>query len=472
MIPLQELANALREHIVLGTMNIDLINSYLHPTACISMIVHPSNPTSVPLTPAEDNTSRRVESDLDANAQIASQPTSTLQQSMDQPNAQHSSVGNLQSGRRTGKAKISVPAFADKSGGTRTNLGVLATVSSRKKRRSSEVTSEINQPASMQPQPGDSAVLQNQLPKKRGGHDGPNNGTSKQQKTSEMDLAGGHARSEDQEAAKDAFVHKWSSRLRGISEWDGLERYIFIGTKSGQLPYQALGQMIEQIQPFGTSKVQQAFAQDVRSWLSSGRYREMHLLPPEQLQHIPTCCNPLPFQHFWKAMKILSIAKGGESMASVLRRKAFVDGVTTYKEACQEIRSKVKEGAIMLRQNQSAAAQIREQFFGTFYRDKARLQQAQSIFAHVQHCATPYIRMIEHYGNDGILALVPPEIAETELCNKARVDALPGILDMVHPDFNDARLLCYADVINTMAEGLAPDDDVLAEMDRWVMEVE
>ena len=72
----------------------------------------------------------------------------------------------------------------------------------------------------------------------------------------------------------------------------------------------------------------------------------------------------------------------------------------------------------------------------------------ENLFDYDIECASPYLYLQKHYGNDGILTMLPSKIKETEFQLSARFPALRALLDLRRPDFLGDLLRLYFGVVD------------------------
>lgn len=336
----------------------------------------------------------------------------------------------------------------------------------RRMLRSDESIGQIGQSTESVLQPAYPASLATSSSGKRKAKHASKSKPHKQPKVSSSTEPSSQTASKDVTVARQTLAQRWGDEITALTNWEGLDSYVFIGDREDQEPYAILGELVSRVQSFGTPKARKAFAQGVCAWLRSGQMSQQQMEAPDHLKDVGGY-NPGPFQRFWKAMKIAQGAHQIESMAILLRRKANVDLILAYREAIQEIRSTAAKCKGRLKQGEKAAAKARLILYQVVYPDIEERDKARQLFNYQQVMAAPYIGMIEHYGNQGILAMMPAKIPELDLRGKSRLTPLIQLLDLVHPEFHEDDLQLYSNIIDTVAENRTLGNDTLAILEQW-----
>lgn len=117
---------------------------------------------------------------------------------------------------------------------------------------------------------------------------------------------------------------EWADKIMGFSPWEGLDKHAFNSDLANQKPYNAVDDIMERVQDFGTQEVQKAFVHSIYSWLESGQEDCFESKQPDYLEEVGGY-DAKPFQWFWIAMRIADVTEGIGVMAVLLNRKALVD---------------------------------------------------------------------------------------------------------------------------------------------------
>jgi len=265
--------------------------------------------------------------------------------------------------------------------------------------------------------------------------------------------------------AKSAFISEWVSTAPAVANWHNLEAFTWIGKASEQEPFQELGLLMRSMSRVGDSDTQAAFRRSVHTSLAKQASNDETEVPEHLI--IVDGFDAQPFQRFWKATILTKRAQGAEGIAIILRRKAIVEQLAAYHDVIQLIRNAIKERQVKLRHGEIAAAKAREFLFKVLYKDTDDRKAMRAKFDYDSRAAKPYYDLCQHYGNEGILAMVPFNIREVDLRFPARIPAMKAILDVIRPDFHGPRLELYSTVINMVEKGQIPDQDMVTDLDNW-----
>ena len=89
------------------------------------------------------------------------------------------------------------------------------------------------------------------------------------------------------------------------------------------------------------------------------------------------------------------------------------------------------------------------------------------IVNYAQKSAKLFMGLIQYYGSNGILAMLPAKLAESRLRGYDRIATVIGILDLIRPDLRSQKLELCSRVIDTIAHGKCPNEETLTELDEW-----
>ena len=272
---------------------------------------------------------------------------------------------------------------------------------------------------------------------------------------------------EDVENLRSQFRSRWAEKLPTFDAWQKMDRFSIIGARPNQEPYVEVEVIMQRVLSIGTLKVQANFARSVTAWMASPHITKCAPEPPAHLESIPGF-EAEPFQRFWKAMEVSRCAKGVEDMAILLRRKSLVDLISAYNEVVKHVRLCAGSGKLKLRSGETAGAKAREIVYSILYPEAETRKKMRSSFNYDQQCASAYVKLEKHFGNIGILAMIPTKLNEMDLrSTDARFAAFMELLDIVRPELRGPRVKFYAGIIETIAGGGLPDASTLQELAVW-----
>ena len=457
---LAEIATALRIHILEGTMNVDFLNASLHPTAHITLIVHtenltpatstPQNTTAIDEEPSESLHSRGSTPGLAARVAAAFQIPA-----LDPASKVGDVIGRQRNGRNM-EIRIQpnrTPRSASDVLSTQTAYPVsLASHDTRIRKRA---------PPRL--------VAPKKVPKLNQKQQDTHKGVRNDMEANEESATEDSQRGGDQvnEIAKKALVQKWGPKIPGFFRWEGLEKYAFISNLSNQEPYGAVDDILERVQDFGTHEVQKAFVQSVHSWLESGQTNRFQMQHPDHLDKVDGY-DAKPFQRIWRAMRIADVTEGIGVMATLLNRKALVDTMEAYQDIVKEIQEKARDRTVKLPPRVKAANKARQIIYNKLYVDTKDRERMRRIFNYAQNSAKLFIELIQHYGSNGILAMMPAKLAESKLRGEDRIAVIIEILELIRPDLRNQNLELCSRVINLIGDGGCPGEEIIGELDEWI----
>ena len=272
--------------------------------------------------------------------------------------------------------------------------------------------------------------------------------------------------SESHISARAAFVGKWATKISMVSDWKKLDKLAYIGKRPDQAPFQVLDFLMARLCDFGSQEVLTSFKHSVEVWIEKQSEYNNQIQVPAHLVTVDGF-DATPFQRFWKANQSARNARGAEGIAIILRRKAIVDQLAAYEDVVQLIKVAIGERRIKLRHGEIAASKARQILFNILYKDVGDRSSMRNMFEYDRTCAFPYMTLCQHYGNQGIIAMVPLKVRETDFQVRARPPAMAAILDLLRPEFHGPILALYSDMITMVAAGQTPTPQMMADLDRW-----
>ncbi len=127
-----------------------------------------------------------------------------------------------------------------------------------------------------------------------------------------------------------------------------------------------------------------------------------------------------------------------------------------YDELVAYVQKNHIEGYVSSKQSESTHSKAKKRLCSTI------------IFDYHVKCATPYYRFYRHYGNDGVLAMIPTKIREGDMhCSPAVFTIFLKVLDIVLPDLHGPRLRSFSSLVGELALERVPSEGVLEELGRW-----
>jgi len=223
--------------------------------------------------------------------------------------------------------------------------------------------------------------------------------------------------------------------------------------------------MLSRIYENGTVEVQPTFARSVRSWVARGEI--MSVAIPEHLQAVDGFEATL-FQRFGIALETLKHANGAGVMTFILKRKALLNVLLVYEELVDYIQNIHIERCVSLKQSESARSKAKNTLFSTISPNGTDRKKLKRMFDYHAKCATPYYRFYQPYGNDGILAMIPPKIREGDMHRSPAVFTIfLEVLDVVRQEFHDTRLGFFSSLIAGLALNRVPSERMMEELGRW-----
>ncbi len=298
---LDEIAAAMRSHIVDGTMNIDFMNAKIHPMAHMTLIIHANNLTPTTSTPqyptnANDQNQASVYS-RGSTPGLAAKVVAAFQMPQLDPASQLSgddqgqgNVGGMVREQNHQTLRPAGPQTRSESNTTVRQTAYPASLASRSSRKPKKIPKPIDSNDNTRKGPGNDLGTQDE--NEDGDDQGDKDGATK--------------------AAKEALVNKWGPKIAGFSEWKELEKHAFIGSMANQEPYADLDRVLERIQGFGAPEVQEAFVRSVHTWLESGQATYFEMSHPDYLDDVGEY-DAKPFQRMWRAMRSLMLQRGSGS---------------------------------------------------------------------------------------------------------------------------------------------------------------
>lgn len=263
------------------------------------------------------------------------------------------------------------------------------------------------------------------------------------------------------------FRSRWAEKLPTFDTWHSLDRFARIGTRPDQQPYEELETIMQRVVSIGTSSVQAVFARSVTAWISSPHITKSAIELPTHLKNIAGF-EAGPFQNFWKAMEVSRNAKGFKDMAVLLRRKSLVNLMAAFSEVTKYVRQCSATGKLKLGNGVRASAKAREILYATLYPESDTRIRMRSCFNYDQQCASAYVKLVKHFGNLGILAMIPSKLNEGDFrSTDARLAAFVELLDLVRPELNGPRVRFYGKIVETISGGGVPDAAALQELAVW-----
>lgn len=263
------------------------------------------------------------------------------------------------------------------------------------------------------------------------------------------------------EESRDRFVSKWRSKVKTTEEWHGLVRFAYVGNKAEWEPFAELDIVMTRVQDFGSPEVRATFIQGVCAWIASrtGSGVVGESAPAHFERSSINGFDPNIFRRLWNAAQVVRNVKGVKVIAVVMRRKALIELSTTYTEVIHHIRA--VKGTGVLKHGEVAKTKARQILYATLYPSSTEQKRMRNLFDYDIKCASPYIYLRDHYGSDGILAMIPAKIKETEFQISARFPALGESLDLFRPNFRKNFLDVYSEIIDSIFKGESVTEDTL-----------
>lgn len=270
---------------------------------------------------------------------------------------------------------------------------------------------------------------------------------------------------EEVAAAQEDFLARWTTRgIKVLGAWPRLDELAKIGEYRRQRPFEALDTIVHRVLQFGSSALLEAFRKAVQNW-TSRREKSGEFQIPDHLRVIEGL-DAAPFQRFWRAMATANTAEHTELIAVLLRRRALADLSAAFEEVVVHIRAAIKDGRIKLKSGQKAAAKAREIVYEVVYPNEEDRGRMRAKFQYTYRCAYPYRCLCQHFGNDGILAMIPTRINETLWAQPSDIAPMIALLDLIHPHFHDGHLLSnLSAVIKQIAGNRYIDQKTLDDLD-------
>ena len=443
-ITLDQIAIAIQDHVSRATLDIDYLNRRLRPIARLSLI-SATRETPPPLTlediDASPSSSFCLNQHSTNDSKLQGEDIARIQQELDE-NAGNRGTQGAGNPRKNQQSKT----------GSHSNVYGY--------NQRSKVNRKVARPPAIETRKNAD------LTAKRSNDGGSS--IPKRSRLSPESIPRIQPLSEVQTNAKQYFVTKWMSRAEGVCNWDKLDELAYIDPSSKQKPFEELDIILKQVSSWGSPNIQAAFRRSVYAWISS-KERGLNISPPEHL-HTVQGFDPRPFQQFWTALHIVKGAKGAEVMAVLFRRKALVNLSIAYHNVMNHIRTSLTNGAV-LQNNEKVSVRARTILYTTLYPEQTDRSRMKSMFNYDQRCAAPYLRLYQHFQNDGMLAMIPSKTFEGDLQLVHRQPVMIQILDLLRPDLQTGqRLAFYSRVINMLFEGNVPNAAILAELDCWTKE--
>ncbi|KAL8846601.1 MAG: hypothetical protein Q9221_008319 [Calogaya cf. arnoldii] len=412
--PLKDLALALRDHIVAGTFDGDLVNSYLRPYAQI-VLAHPSSSST-------QNFGR-----FDRSTQSGAAPYS---------NAFDGSVSipirNIDSSFHVNHNALQV-------------------------RRSNHDPYDLTREEPAYP----ISDSQSPAPKRRGCYRGRGRMLMRAQGITKSNR---NLNSTVQQDTEQVFFDTWKMRIRdhpnALSALQGLHKFKTLppfGNNREQTPYYELNRLMEWVSFFGSHQVQQNFVTSLRSLNNSARSTFPQLSPPPALDAFELLMQPA-LRKLWKASQISDFWH--ELKHGALWRAAVVKKIHVFLEITQ----------LPVQNTKRSTQKTKDEVFKMFELACPDAQEAESMkkrFSHNLHASCLLFKpLYERYQSDGILAMMPINIPSSMVSNKVRVDALFEALDLLKPEFRATmHLRVYSEAINKVLEGGRLTGEELARLE-------
>lgn len=270
-----------------------------------------------------------------------------------------------------------------------------------------------------------------------------------------------------EQSPRSKVIDKWKGKIENIDEWNGMGKFAYIGDKSEQDPFAELDAIMARVFNVGSDDVRAAFARNVRAWVTS---RTKPVLVCEGLpEHLEK--NEIEgvdaslFRRLWNANQVVRAAKGVEDIAVIMRRKALLELATVYEEVIGGIRAAKNLGKSGLRHGQVAPAKAREILSAALYPGVEDRRRAKGLFEYNMKCASSYIFLRNHYGHDGILAMIPARINEKEIGISTRFPAILEFLDFLRPGLHGDFSNFCSGVIDDLFRGRPLSEETLERLD-------
>ncbi len=140
-----------------------------------------------------------------------------------------------------------------------------------------------------------------------------------------------------------------------------------------------------------------------------------------------------------------------------------------YDDIVKEIQKKIRGGAVRLGPRVKASAEARQIIYTKLYPDTKDRERMRRVFNYAQSSAKLFTELIHHYGNNGILAMIPAKLADSQLRGEDRIATIIEVLELVCPHLHLRQLELYSRVIDTIADSKQPDGETLTELDASIV---
>ncbi|KAL8805530.1 MAG: hypothetical protein Q9182_001899 [Xanthomendoza sp. 2 TL-2023] len=276
----------------------------------------------------------------------------------------------------------------------------------------------------------------------------------------------------DTTKAKAAFLTKWRKRtkdhptLQKLANNEALFHYDQEAIRQLE-PFYELDQLMERACEFGSMKVRRQFAASVDDWIRRDDRAVPDYGQPPHLGNLDLAKRE-DYDRLWIAIQMnrhrrerrqmnkllgrISLIREMREYAAIVERFGASDpelNELNYGDQVSKLFSTVVPASSNAVENQKAAEDLRQRF------EKAR----------------PWLELLNHYGSEGIFALVPFDFAERMFRGDDRTDALLQALDLVKPELRHANvhLEVYENIIDSLYRGVKPsaeDMDTLEQLTK------
>ncbi|KAL8821482.1 MAG: hypothetical protein Q9223_000490 [Gallowayella weberi] len=431
---LMDLAFNLRHHIVFGTLDLSLFNSYLAPHA--EVVLHQQHPVSI--IPSVHDSGQRNDGWEASSPTIKSEQAPTFQAS-----SNPSPLSDSRAPFATPSSKDREPTLptsnmllhAGEPMEESSNLTVHASNVPQRKRRSNNDPEESGEAGPLQP------TVPHTTPRKRrratqlGGMNDDEESSQLQLTSSENSVGEGEAqhrryepqnlssstkqlhipavdpklpRVKDAGAAKAVFMAKWEKRTSNYAALKKLSRYktlIRYGKKENgpQEPFYELDKLMERTWEFGSIRVRRQFKSHLDAWMKSddralpcfGRPAHLDSLDSEKRElydrlwiAIQVTRHRLAKRHINEALGRISLVKEMGEYQAIIERFGDSDpelSELSFGDQVTKLFWTVNPASPNASEARMASEELRKRF------EKAR----------------PWIALQEHYESEGIAALIP-----------------------------------------------------------------
>ncbi|KAL8646291.1 MAG: hypothetical protein Q9226_006925 [Calogaya cf. arnoldii] len=267
-------------------------------------------------------------------------------------------------------------------------------------------------------------------------------------------------KSTGQQNTEQVFFDTWKMRIRdhpnALSALQGLHKFKTLppfGNHRELTPYYELNRLMEWVSFFGSHQVQQNFVTSLRSLEHSARSTLPQLSPPPALDAFEPLIQPA-LRKLWKAFQISDFWHNLRHGA--LWRAAVMKKTQVFLEIMQ----------LPVKDTKRSTQKTKDEVFKMFELGCPDAQEAEGMKKRFSHdllaSCLLFKPLYERYQSDGILAMMPTNIPSSMVSNKVRVDALLETLDLLKPEFRaTAQLRVYSEAINKVLEGGRLTDEEL-----------